>query len=68
MAMAHFPPPLPLPAKKKRTRTLTMFHQSAMLHALLSQVGGSNWGSILTNSANAIFSLVFASKLAGQLG
>ena len=36
------PPPLPPPAKKKRTRTLTTPHQSAVLHALLAQVGGSD--------------------------
>ena len=29
----------PPPAKKKRTRTLTTPHQSAVLHALLAQVG-----------------------------
>lgn len=28
------------PPKKKRTRTLTTPHQSAVLHALLAQVGG----------------------------
>lgn len=45
------PYPLPpLPAKKKRTRTLTTPHQSAVLHALLAQVGRSDWGGILTNS------------------
>lgn len=32
-------PPPPPPAKKKRTRTLTTPHQSAVLHALLAQVG-----------------------------
>jgi len=37
------PPPTtpPQPAKKKRTRTLTTPHQSAVLHALLAQVGGN---------------------------
>ena len=49
------PSPLPLPAKKKRTRTLTTPHQSAVLHALLAQVGGSDWGGILTKLSETPF-------------
>lgn len=44
-------PPPPPPTKKKRTRTLTTPHQSAVLHGLLAQVGGSDSGGILTNPA-----------------
>jgi len=57
----HPPPPpqLPPPTKKKRTRTLTTPHQSAVLHALLAQVGGSDWGGIVTNSAD-IFLVPFS--------
>ena len=38
MDMKEQAPPAPVP-KKKRTRTLTTPHQSAVLHALLAQVG-----------------------------
>jgi hypothetical protein len=50
------PPPLPPPpAKKKRTRTLTTPHQSAVLHALLAQVGTtSGWGGPLTNRRTSL--------------
>ena len=67
-------PPLPPPTKKKRTRTLTTPHQSAVLHALLAQVSGSDWCGVLTNPTQlSIFSPAFLQqpcvrKLAGRLG
>jgi hypothetical protein len=48
------PPLPPPPTKKKRTRTLTTPHQSAVLHALLAQVSGSDWGGFVTNRAKRL--------------